>query len=244
MPLLLHKLYHSHRNCCQEEETPASPPKRTRPVTGTSKQKAVRLSNLLSIAGARTNPLAPCPLPPTGRDAKATEKQKSLYAAQCTRLKTTFAACTKASQVSAILENLPPGSIFQVFATKQPKGIENEGVRGFGYVLGPTLSSTQTLPITLTLTPKNCSNPNPNPNPNHNPNHNHNPNPNPNVYSNSYHRGLQGEYGSATGWVVKGRLYRHQQDPPHQPRGGAGHSIHSGHLTSSQQRGFTAHQRP
>ena len=54
--------------------------------------------------------------------------------------------------MSAVLENLPQGSIFQVFATKQPKGIENEGVRGFGHVLGPTLSTTQTLPITLTLT--------------------------------------------------------------------------------------------
>ena len=52
-----------------------------------------------------------------------------------------------------MLDNVPPGSIFQVFATKQ-KGvtaIELEGSRGLCYVLGITLSSILPLPLSLPL---------------------------------------------------------------------------------------------
>ena len=86
----------------------------------------------------------PCPVPLVEREARATKDQKTLYAAQCIRLKAMFAACRKASEVVAILALLPPGSGFQVFATSisRARSIAVEGCRGFGSVLGPTLSST------------------------------------------------------------------------------------------------------
>ena len=87
-----------------------------------------------------------CPVPLVGREARATKDQTTLYAAQCTRLKAMFGACRKASEVVAILGLLPPGSVFQVFATSRAKAIEVEGCRGFSSVLGPTLSSTLPLP--------------------------------------------------------------------------------------------------
>ena len=95
-----------------------------------------------------------CPAPAVGRGARATEKQKSLYSQSSARSKTMFGECRTATQVSAMLDNVPPGSIFQVFATKQ-KGvtaIELEGSRGLCYVLGNTLSSILPLPLSLTLT--------------------------------------------------------------------------------------------
>ena len=92
-----------------------------------------------------------CPVPLVGLEARATEKQKSIYAAQSARAKTMFAACTKASQVLAILGNLSPGVVFQVYATSRASSIYIEGCRGFANVLGPTLFSTRILALALAL---------------------------------------------------------------------------------------------
>lgn len=90
-------------------------------------------------------------MPLVGLEARATEKQKSIYAAQSARAKTMFAACTKASQVLAILGNLSPGVVFQVYATSRASSIYIEGCRGFANVLGPTLFSTRILALALPL---------------------------------------------------------------------------------------------
>ena len=96
-----------------------------------------------------------CTVLAVGRAARATETQKRIYANAAPRLKDMFAACNKATEVSAKLATLPPGSVFQVYATGTEQAIAIEGVRGFASVLGRTLSSalTLTLPRTGTIIP-------------------------------------------------------------------------------------------